>query len=101
DGIRDATVTGVQTCALPISQRIHRKQQGRQDALEPEAQPRPRFHVVGPILTMYIHSRVRVPIQLRVKGAGCLRRSQRVTGTILRSEERRVGKEGRYGYAVW
>src|SRR3989337_4107070 len=54
DGIRDATVTGVQTCALPISMRTQRRTPSWLNAM---VTPRP--------------------------------------APALRSEERRVGKEGR------
>src|SRR5207245_9228248 len=77
DGIRDATVTGVQTCALPIYLGLD---PGRPDEVVPElrasterfADPLVRF-LLGP----------------RCRGRTAERRR------ILRSEERRVGKEGR------
>src|SRR5207248_4961076 len=64
DGIRDRTVTGVQTCALPISTIA---------PLRPRARPLLRLtkgiHLVTPRATEHAH--------------------------VLRSEERRVGKECR------
>src|SRR3989337_1841163 len=63
DGIRDATVTGVQTCALPILRLL---------SLSPP----------------------------RRRGRG-LRRTGRRGHRVLRSEERRVGKEGRSRWAPY
>src|SRR5437762_12153773 len=66
DGIRDTSVTGVQTCALPIL--------GRPSRLAPAANRSPqRDSTYGP---------------------------SGITAMVaLRSEERRVGKEGRAGWA--
>src|SRR5207249_9759397 len=69
DGIRDRNVTGVQTCALPIS--VFRLEGG----LEGEPQE----------VDVRVHLLVR-----NLKGASFLRRDDR-----LRSEGRRVGKECR------
>src|SRR5205807_5860173 len=77
DGIRDYKVTGVQTCALPISA-----------AGRPEARPgrRPR---AGPRAA----GGRRRP---GPAGAGRTARPRR----CRRSEERRVGKEGRSGWGA-
>src|SRR5207253_5571833 len=79
DGIRDGHVTGVQTCALPIS--------------PPELQPsrdEPRPDV----------ARV-IPRGLELRwGTEALSRAGRSYRT-LRSEERRVGKECRSGCGGW
>src|SRR5437762_5636016 len=85
DGIRDTSVTGVQTCALPISL--------------PRGQARAaRGRNVG---RRWRGSRVRFPLKRRgfvarwtllVNRSTPLRRSAALT----RSEERRVGKECRY-----
>src|SRR5208282_26138 len=55
DGIRDATVTGVQTCALPISARRtsslpapHRPQRGRPAFVQPDLHPEPWTNPPGP-----------------------------------------------------
>src|SRR5436305_7433898 len=82
DGIRDADVTGVQTCALPISDGADRQSVGR------------------------AQQRARVESQMRRAGDQRIARKARVAGgighfeeTVLedgvraRSEERRVGKE--------
>src|SRR5436305_3107153 len=84
DGIRDADVTGVQTCALPICP-LHTSGELFFDApdrlekktLQPAAQD---LIVEGDELTM-------------VRGSH--RRSMRVSDYPQRSEERRVGKECR------
>src|SRR2546430_3305102 len=81
DGIRDLTVTGVQTCALPIS-RGHLR--GSSRCLCPRAR-RPTSGGLG-----------RAPLPLTTEGPsyvtrGCLR----AVRDGARSEERRVGKECR------
>src|SRR5206468_7448438 len=91
DGIRDLIVTGVQTCALPISARVD----GR------------RLHATRSRASVS-HSRVETSWCSRANcGAGasacvedhsecrCISRA----GYVRRSEERRVGKECRYGGA--
>src|SRR5207253_6845898 len=83
-GIRDGHVTGVQTCALPIYARtaarhLRRRRAGPACARTRTAGRRRR----GPALT-----RARGP-DGRGRGAGARRRGN------VRSEERRVGKEGR------
>src|SRR5205085_7930481 len=90
DGIRDLTVTGVQTCALPISRR----------RLPPGAQrlrrcPRPagpgRAAETGTLMRIiageFRGRTLRPPSDRRV----------RPTADRVRSEERRVGKEGGSG----
>src|SRR5207253_7192598 len=90
DGIRDGHVTGVQTCALPISELA------RLDALPASAWKtaviarsgryrRPRLHEDMVKLTG-ISGQVR---QIAVKNIG----RNEPTLIITRSEERRVGKE--------
>src|SRR5438046_10577596 len=68
DGIRDWSVTGVQTCALPISKHLA----GREDAGTPRL-------------------RGLVPLD----GAGALGADVAEHAQVDRSEERRVGKECR------
>src|SRR5207245_8430356 len=78
DGIRDATVTGVQTCALPISLATGRGSRASSAWPRPGSAPRARSHAAsglwrpgGPALGL------------------CPRAAR------ARSEERRVGKESR------
>src|SRR3712207_8754913 len=73
DGIRDIGVTGVQTCALPISSRC------RAGPAFAAARTRPTSAPTGRLPTI-------APIQRGAEGAGLAGR---------RSEERRVGKECR------
>src|SRR5207244_6210003 len=86
DGIRDDLVTGVQTCALPISA-------GKQDSMSKDATiglvvPFAEDKVPDEGLQMYPGARF-VP-----RGVGV--RSLTPEGyAAARSEERRVGKEGR------
>src|SRR5207245_7779905 len=96
DGIRDATVTGVQTCALPILRRFSRLFSAHVYA-EPDAETT----VPKPGLAMTL-----------TQGSGVSRSPSRTTGysrppsakppvplakVRARSEERRVGNEGVWG----
>src|SRR5437762_12053829 len=80
DGIRDTSVTGVQTCALPISQRSRtragRRRRGPSDCHEAAPARRQRDRRPG--------AQRRHP-----------RRPTREERQARESEERRVGKEGR------
>src|SRR5207302_6847613 len=85
DGIRDFHVTGVQTCALPISARVH----DRRRRLPSLRRARPRSPRATPALRR--HARRRRTERVRpVRGGG----EARDRGAV-RSEERRVGKEWR------
>src|SRR5205823_11214655 len=93
DGIRDKLVTGVQTCALPIFMR-------RPDSPRPSLSPAD------------LHDLSATTDERRESGRLARRRAPRATlghweedqrghdalKTIQRSEERRVGKEGRAGW---
>src|SRR2546430_8865438 len=82
DGIRDLTVTGVQTCALPICE-------GR-TIRDLERLPL-RFAVADPLVAASLESLQR---ELRSpQEAGSLYADR--LADVLRSEERRVGKECR------
>src|SRR5207245_5270778 len=92
DGRRDATVTGVQTCALPISMTELSTARRRRFSGSPQT-------AVGAAPTRRAQLRHRayfVP--------GCTPWTASLKGTSLtssmrsRSEERRVGKECRYGW---
>src|SRR5207245_4853802 len=84
DGIRDATVTGVQTCALPISVRAVRAR-GRDPGDRPPTIARVQ---PGPSARRAPHLRLEGRPPLGADDAPCDERT--------RSEERRVGKEWRY-----
>src|SRR5687767_15506466 len=73
DGIRDKLVTGVQTCALPICGDVEARGEVR--------------------LTIR-------PERVRVEAAGTPGEN-RLSGTVSRSEERRVGKECRSRWAPY
>src|SRR3712207_8607579 len=82
DGIRDIGVTGVQTCALPISVGAAATGAAAGQVLpgsgadgRPAAEEVPRFEVVDGVLGV--------------------RQEFAVHGELVRSEERRVGKECR------
>src|SRR2546430_7662470 len=81
DGIRDLTVTGVQTCALPIS--------SRRTPSKSWLMQRPATKESGPFL--FLRS-----LPLRASRSTTHDRNRRhEIATQYRSEERRVGKEGR------
>src|SRR5690349_22462698 len=83
DGIRDLYVTGVQTCALPISSptaHAPSRRQNREHVSAPRTDPDP---IASP----------RPAAKLAPKRAMWFNRG--VSQDTLRSEERRVGKEGR------
>src|SRR5258707_2568116 len=88
DGIRDIGVTGVQTCALPISK-------SKAPLSSRKANLQPKEYAKGGKKSQYEINDFHSDPQ---RGANCLHRgrmrakTQEVTG---RSEERRVGKECR------
>src|SRR5207248_7449440 len=88
DGIRDRTVTGVQTCALPIYERSgnqHRSYAGDHEesgSYEEAPEPSPEGAHLAPILHAVAGVVVADHLFLRVI-------------FLARSEERRVGKECR------
>src|SRR3712207_7519957 len=80
DGIRDIGVTGVQTCALPISRLLH----GVQGRAPEEPDPAPDHPAVLHVLRAADRGVAADPVGLGLGG-----------GAPARSEERRVGKECR------
>src|SRR5207249_6169129 len=78
DGIRDRNVTGVQTCALPISCRVG---------------PGRRWHRQSPDSNAREGS---LPTSKRSRAARCRPRRREI-----RSEERRVGKECRCWWSTY
>src|SRR5205809_2789658 len=86
DGIRDVAVTGVQTCALPIC--LGRRHERRR---------RPHVHVDRGGRSPGGAARA-----VRGRAFGHPRRGRsRAARTPARSEERRVGKEGRYRWSPY
>src|SRR2546430_3225451 len=83
DGIRDLTVTGVQTCALPIYPA------GQTDVARGE-----KTHGQGNALTILAHKRARA-VSARLTRQTALDMDTGLPGSGSRSEERRVGKECR------
>src|SRR5439155_11397263 len=91
DGIRDGHVTGVQTCALPISAAIHEiALGGRELPLGVE-----RFDLDVRVRKLEQH-RVRL-----YRNAGLDEDALDSRGSQCRSEERRVGKECRFRWAAY
>src|SRR2546430_13039039 len=80
DGIRDLTVTGVQTCALPI---LCRRNRTRRIGIQIKKPPRRTRRTLK-----------NVKWRIRTKSSKKTTRSSKIRES-LRSEERRVGKEGR------
>src|SRR5207245_6535023 len=87
DGIRDATVTGVQTCALPISSRAAcwsaRSTSASGRVTDDGAGAAPPVRLAGALLLLAL-------------SAGAARAQRRPPPQPARSEERRVGKEARW-----
>src|SRR5207248_5774335 len=83
DGIRNRTVTGVQTCALPISSRLHPCNNDRADGNNEPC----LFHCSIPLSRD--GSRKRSENRPRLSGKA----GRRSAPDFTRSEERRVGKE--------
>src|SRR5207237_4322132 len=81
DGIRDSSVTGVQTCALPISNaRAHRAERAARPLLCPGERC----------------GRARGSARARaIRGSAAIHPHRAETERCRRSEERRVGKECR------
>src|SRR5205085_8327109 len=98
DGIRDLTVTGVQTCALPISHpRKPRRlllQGGRGLRHQREDDGRGLRRPAGAAARDDQHLRLTPSTAV-----GCLTQVSACTKLHLRSEERRVGKECRSGWS--
>src|SRR5207245_4494029 len=98
DGIRDATVTGVQTCALPISiGGVAARQRGDVEVRDEYVLPAdirehrlPRRRILHRLHVAHVAQIIaQRPAPQRVPAVG-----------VERSEERRVGKEGRrWGWA--
>src|SRR5207237_1514946 len=90
DGIRDSSVTGVQTCALPISTRVVFRVTDEFGAIRPFANDAIKLELEGPAELIGDH-----PFAI-VGGAGAvwIRAKER-------SEERRVGKEGGSRESGW
>src|SRR5207248_5101649 len=92
DGIRDRTVTGVQTCALPICDiEVLTSLADRPADVPTPAGPKPRqmgtTESFIPATNLLALHRFHAQLQHRIVGA-------------IRSEERRVGKECRYRWSV-
>src|SRR5207249_8994357 len=87
DGIRDRNVTGVQTCALPISPRRATAPR-RRAASAAEGGASRRAGLVDP------EGAPELPADRVRLGPGRVRTQYDPVAVIGRSEERRVGKEG-------
>src|SRR5688572_33320031 len=90
DGIRDLTVTGVQTCALPISHQLAVQQRAQRGVACTELRELDRR--VVQVLRERRPAEREQPLQLRVEPIEVER---------ARSEERRVGKECRSRWAPY
>src|SRR5262249_59416384 len=90
DGIRDWSVTGVQTCALPISQRA-----ALALGIDPKLRP---LDALLPLLERIQRPELGVDAERQGRA---LRADRRVgEDAKARSEERRVGKRWRWGRGV-
>src|SRR5207253_5571487 len=96
DGIRDGHVTGVQTCALPIYLERHRGRRARHERAEIEGLTQLRYtRALGRTATDFPQQRSRDRFGILAQ-LGFFRAIGE-TLDLLRSEERRVGKECRCG----
>src|SRR5207248_6364922 len=97
DGIRDRTVTGVQTCALPISRAFDNIYQHFDELSDHFLQP-DAWSILANLIywSVLILIAVAKALSLAVIAFGLI--ASAVCGLLGRSEERRVGKEGR---AAW
>src|SRR5207245_7368172 len=94
DGIRDATVTGVQTCALPISRKI--SWPCSQAAASTMALPCAGTSIALLALENWLNRAVALSRSAFTVFKRSSRKSRsRRAAEVLRSEERRVGKGGR------
>src|SRR5207237_3323157 len=91
DGIRDSSVTGVQTCALPISTNTSYLDVNAIAAVTVRPQDVLGLHFFSPANVMRLVEVVRAE-----KTAPDVLATALDLGKRLRSEERRVGKEGSY-----
>src|SRR5205823_11444294 len=92
DGIRDKLVTGVQTCALPICVGARSVGAG--------ADPQPARRVEAgsqSVAAVHLARPLGGPLSLRPRACDVSRPHRRER---QRSEERRVGKEGRGGWSA-
>src|SRR2546430_16160482 len=100
DGIRDLTVTGVQTCALPISIISTLKNRWYATAKDRRFQPTPQGEIVWQVLkrcfpdVFEVGFTAQMETELDKVEEGDLA-WQQVLEDFWRSEERRVGKECR------
>src|SRR5205823_12052539 len=96
DGILDKLVTGVQTCALPISSHQRVKSEDLMSLLIvwPEKTILSTFTYSAIPMFQSIHN-------LRFKNDHLRRTRDLLLPKLIRSEERRVGKECRYGWGSY
>src|SRR5207245_4020029 len=99
DGIRDATVTGVQTCALPIFVLDSVTKQFRHRPALFNWLSRERSGETLALVDVFLRvQRGKVLLLLGPNGSGKTTTLKLIS--TMRSEERRVGKEGRYMVAT-
>src|SRR5207245_5853770 len=100
-GIRDATVTGVQTCALPICAEVAAEamlNRGERTVVEPVPARVTRDHLADVLALAGIFQSEHTAL-IGIRGArACL--STAGARDVNRSEERRVGREWRHGWCT-
>src|SRR5205085_9285697 len=97
DGIRDLTVTGVETCALPICELLHDADADSRHHVELRDSSR---HTPSRTALAHVPPRWRAaagPLRSDARRNGRDDAGQQVLAGPARSEERRVGKECRTG----
>src|SRR5437660_9721609 len=98
DGIRDGHVTGVQTCALPISNPTRRAGSGSIPCRDSAVCTAARSPCAVAAVPLHRASSSTNCAPARLRCPACI--APHRTGRV-RSEERRVGKECRSGVARW
>src|SRR5207245_8637548 len=100
DGIRDATVTGVQTCALPILLLAVKEQEDAGIDVVTDGE-QSRQHFVHGFLEQVDGIDFERRVEMGIRADRYKTMVPTVVGPLRRSEERRVGKECRSRRGAW
>src|SRR5438876_9149848 len=98
DGIRDGRVTGVQTCALPISTRLPTHTQLMDESMAFLVEPSPAGLATGILAALADPAEA---AQRAARGRALIQREYSPRRFAERSEERRVGKGCRGRWAPY
>src|SRR5207245_5916279 len=98
DGIRDATVTGVQTCALPIYIHLRRSVEAVFGLAGHRRKPANLFFKLAGTAVRVAEAQLLVHLEMQLNEEPAV---QLLRGEVVRSEERRVGKESRVQWCAY